>query len=120
MWGYVFPSDPSSKSRRSAAMKLVLLFGAATALWLSSAACQLGEGECLRMSECDTGYSCVEGTCRSNIAADAPNTAPDASTDARATSRADAAATDASRDGSTDGSASDSGTDGSMTDASGS
>jgi hypothetical protein len=53
-----------------------LLFGAAAALWLATSACQLGDGSCLRKSDCDTGYTCEEGTCRSNTAADAPNVAP--------------------------------------------
>src|SRR6185369_3848463 len=49
--------------------KTLLLLGALAVLWVSSSACQFGDGDCLRMSDCDTGYSCVEGTCRSNTPA---------------------------------------------------
>ena len=41
-----------------------LLLGLAVAL--VPAACSLGDGECLRMTDCDAPYECVEGTCRSN------------------------------------------------------
>ena len=95
MWGCVSPSEPS-KPASAKAVKAMFLLGASAAVWLSSAACQLGDGDCLRMSDCDTGYACVEGTCIS----DRPSDAPDASLDAGST-RADASASDASRDGST-------------------
>ena len=104
---------------RSLAGKTLLLFAGMAALWISSAACQFGDGDCLRMSDCDTGYTCVEGTCRSDTPADAPNTPADAGTDARSTTRANASTSDASRDGSSDGSARDGSADGSSTDASG-
>ncbi|MBN9163103.1 MAG: hypothetical protein BGO98_26385 [Myxococcales bacterium 68-20] len=91
----------------------MMLIGAITAVWLSSAACQLGDGDCLRMSDCDTGYACVEGTCIS----DRPSDAPDASSDAGST-RADASASDASRDSSTGDAATDARTDDASADAS--
>lgn len=42
----------------------LLLLGLGVAL--VPAACSLGDGECLRMSDCDRPYQCVEGTCRSD------------------------------------------------------
>ena len=81
-------SDPRSTPARLT--RLAALFGAATALWLATAGCELGDGDCLRMSDCDDGYACVEGTCRSNRASDAPpSKTPDAGP--RSTTRADAA-----------------------------
>ena len=81
-------------------------------LWLATAACTLGDGDCLRMSDCDVGYACVEGTCRSNRAADAPpSSPPDAGP--RSTTRADAAtdALDAGDASSPDASAGDASAD---------
>lgn len=36
------------------------------AVALVPAACSLGDGECLRVSDCEGSYQCVEGTCRSD------------------------------------------------------
>ncbi len=44
----------------------VLLAVALFASALFPAACSLGDGACLRMSDCDAPFKCVEGTCRSN------------------------------------------------------
>jgi len=68
-------------------IRALFLSAAGMMVWLS-AGCELGDGDCLRMSDCDLGYVCVEGTCRSNAPADAPNAAPDSG--ARSTTRAEA------------------------------
>jgi hypothetical protein len=72
MWDAVFRSD-----FRRIAGGLALV--AAGLVVMVGSACSLGDGSCLRMSECASGYTCVEGTCRSDIASDAPNLAPGAS-----------------------------------------
>lgn len=63
--------------------------GAAGALALFfHSACSLKEGACLRMSDCDDGLSCVEGTCMgASSSSNANSVAGDASS-----SPADAAA----------------------------
>ncbi|MBX3209346.1 MAG: hypothetical protein KF764_30215 [Labilithrix sp.] len=109
-------SEPTTGSRLALAVKASVLFGAVAAVWLSSAACQIGDGDCLRMSDCDTGYTCVEGTCISDTPADAPNTAADAG--ATQKGRADASTRDAARDATNDASPSDASADGPSTDAS--
>jgi hypothetical protein len=40
----------------------------ASASLATASACQLGDGSCLRMSDCETGWQCVEGTCRTDEA----------------------------------------------------
>lgn len=77
-------------------------------LFVATSACQLGDGSCLRMSDCEPPYACVEGTCVSDQANDAVNaTASDASkSEASSSSTSDAKASDASST-KADGSASD-------------
>lgn len=54
--------------------------GAAGALALFfHSACSLKEGACLRMSDCDDGLSCVEGTCMGASSSSATSVAGDAS-----------------------------------------
>lgn len=65
-------------------MRAKLVVGLVTAaLAAIVTACQLTEGTCVRMSDCDTGYTCVEGTCLSNDPA-----APSASMDEAGTTDA--------------------------------
>ncbi len=46
-------------------------------LIFAASSCQMGDGSCLRMSDCDRGYVCVEGTCLSDSArADGPGAQP--------------------------------------------
>ncbi len=118
MWGCVSPSDPTRGSRLAAAVKTGILFGAIAIAWVSSAACQLGDGDCLRMSDCDTGYTCVEGTCLSDTPSDAPSSAADAGDAGARPGRAEAGVADAARDASGDGAPSDASADGPSTDAS--
>lgn len=81
-------------------IRALLLGGAGMMIWLS-AGCELGDGDCLRMSDCDPGYVCVEGTCRSNTPADAPNVTADSG--ARSPTRPETDASAAPADASTDG-----------------
>ena len=107
-----------SRSELVRAVALLAFVASALAAALTTSACELSGGACLRMSDCDVDYVCVEGTCRSDHASDDDTTKPaaadagkDASRDAsRDAARAadatvkDAAATspDASRDGAPD------------------
>lgn len=112
------PSEAGAGARLVRAVKAGVLFGALSIVWLSSAACQIGDGDCLRMSDCDTGYTCVEGTCTSDTPADAPNATAAAADAGSRSGRADAGVADASRDASSDAGPSDASADGASTDAS--
>jgi hypothetical protein len=98
-----------------------VLLGPLAALWIVSSACQLGDGGCLRMSDCDKGYACVDGVCESDLAADAKGAvSDDAGDDTGAPTVAvptpSTSSTDASVDAPTSD-ATDAGTDGPSTDA---
>lgn len=97
------------------------------AVVLAFMACSAGEGTCIRMSDCEAPFMCVEGTCRTDevlgvpVASSGDGEAPVVSSDAataRGVSSADAATADATTPGATTDAATQSGTDaGAPTDA---
>lgn len=94
-----------SISERAASLFIVAM----TTLSMVIGGCERDAESCLRMSDCESGYTCTLGTCRSDTPVDIATTSSkdsgtthstvDASVDATSSSL-DASATDASVDGS--------------------
>lgn len=96
-------SNARRHPRRGMSPKLIAL-ALATSAFAAIVACGGGDGTCLRASDCDDGYACIQGTCRTGdrLGSENGSTSDASATDAKAATAAGDATTTKTSDASSD------------------